>query len=158
MRDPLTGLANYRLLVERVDEQIKRYGRTNKPFVVLLMDLDGLKKINDQYGHLVGSLAICRLAEVLHLSCRETDTAARYGGDEFALVLTETSAESAALVAERVAHRLSLDTEEPRLSVSIGIAEFPRDGATIEHLLSAADQSLYNDKRRGQTSVPQMGK
>ena len=158
VRDPLTGLANYRLLIDRVDEQIKRYGRTNKPFVVLLMDLDGLKRINDEYGHLVGSLAICRLAEVLHLSCRETDTAARYGGDEFALVLTETSAESAALVAKRVAHRLSLDAEEPRLSVSIGIAEFPRDGATIEHLLSAADQSLYNDKRRGQASLPQVEK
>lgn len=152
VRDPLTGLANYRLLIERVDEQIKRYGRTNKPFVVLLMDLDGLKKINDEYGHLVGSLAICRLAEVLHLSCRETDTAARYGGDEFALVLSETSAESAALVAKRVAHRLSQDAEEPRLSVSIGIAEFPRDGATIEHLLSAADQSLYNDKRQAGSS------
>jgi diguanylate cyclase (GGDEF)-like protein len=154
VRDPLTGLANYRLLVERVEEQIKRYGRTSKPFVILLMDLDGLKKINDEYGHLVGSLAICRLAEVLHLSCRETDTAARYGGDEFALVLTETSAEAAALVAERVAQRLSLDAEEPRLSVSIGIAEFPRDGATIEHLLSAADHSLYNDKRRGPASDP----
>lgn len=155
VRDPLTGLANYRLLVERVDEQVKRYGRTNKPFVILLMDLDGLKKINDEYGHLVGSLAICRLAEVLHLSCRETDTAARYGGDEFALVLTESSAESAAVVAQRVAHRLSQDAEEPRLSVSIGIAEFPRDGATIEHLLSAADQSLYNDKRREQTRTSQ---
>ena len=151
VRDPLTGLANYRLLVERVDEQIKRYWRTNKPFVVLLLDLDGLKKINDEYGHMVGSLAICRLAEVLYLSCRETDTAARYGGDEFALVLTETSAEAASLVAQRVAHRLSQDTEEPRLSVSIGVAEFPRDGATIEHLLSAADQALYNDKRREQT-------
>ena len=154
VRDPLTGLANYRLLVERVEEQIKRYGRTTKPFVILLMDLDGLKKINDQYGHLVGSLAICRLAEVLHLSCRETDTAARYGGDEFALVLTETSAEAAALVAQRVAQRLSLDAEEPRLTVSIGIAEFPRDGATIEHLLSAADHSLYNDKGRGGTPNP----
>jgi diguanylate cyclase (GGDEF)-like protein len=158
VRDPLTGLANYRLLVERVDEQIKRYGRTNKPFVVLLMDLDGLKKINDEYGHLVGSLAICRLAEVLHLSCRETDTAARYGGDEFALVLTETSAESAALVAQRVAQRLSQDAEEPRLTVSIGIAEFPRDGATIEHLFSAADHSLYSDKKRGRASLPQVGK
>ena len=158
VRDPLTGLANYRLLVERVDEQIKRYGRTNKPFVVLLMDLDSLKKINDEYGHLVGSLAICRLAEVLHLSCRETDTAARYGGDEFALVLTETSAEKAALVAQRVAQRLSQDAEEPRLSVSIGIAEFPRDGATIEHLLSAADQSLYNDKRRDRAALPRVVK
>jgi diguanylate cyclase (GGDEF)-like protein len=141
-------------LLERIDAEVKRYGRTNKPFSILLMDLDGLKKINDERGHLVGSLAICRLAEVLHLSCRETDTAARYGGDEFALVLTETSAESATLVAQRVDQRLSLDAEEPRLSVSIGIAEFPRDGATIEHLLSAADQSLYNHKRRGGTPKP----
>ena len=150
--DPLTGLANYRLLLERIDAEIKRYGRTNKPFSVLLLDLDGLKKINDQYGHLVGSLAICRVAEVLHLSCRETDTAARYGGDEFALVLTESSGASAALVAQRVSQRLSQDAEEPRISVSIGVAEYPRDGATIEHLLSAADQALYNDKRRGHSS------
>ena len=153
VRDPLTGLANYRLLVERVDEEIKRYGRTGKPFAVLLLDLDGLKKINDEYGHLVGSLAICRVAEVLHLSCRETDTAARYGGDEFALVLTESSAEAATVVAQRVAQRLLQDAEEPRLSVSIGVAEFPHDGATIEHLLSAADQALYNDKRRAPRSL-----
>jgi len=149
VRDPLTGLANYRLLVERVAEEIRRYGRTGKPFAVLLLDLDALKKINDEYGHLVGSLAICRVAEVLHLSCRETDTAARYGGDEFALVLTESTAESATVVARRVAERLSQDAEEPRISVSIGVAEFPRDGATIEHLLSAADHALYNDKRLG---------
>jgi len=151
--DPLTGLANYRLLLERIDAEVKRYGRTNKPFSVLLLDLDGLKKINDEYGHLVGSLAICRLAEVLHLSCRETDTAARYGGDEFALVLTESSGAAAKVVAQRVAQRLSQDAEEPRLCVSIGVAEFPRDGATIEHLLSAADQALYNDKRRAPRSL-----
>ncbi|HEY6945340.1 MAG TPA: MASE1 domain-containing protein [Candidatus Acidoferrum sp.] len=152
--DPLTGLANYRLLLERIDAEIKRYGRTNKPFSVLLLDLDGLKKINDEYGHLVGSLAICRVAEVLHLSCRETDTAARYGGDEFALVLTESSAASAAVVAQRVSQRLSQDAEDPRLSVSIGVAEFPRDGDTIEHVLSAADQALYNDKRRPRAALP----
>ena len=157
VRDPLTGLANYRLLVEKVEGEIRRYGRTGKPFVVLLLDLDGLKKINDQYGHLVGSLAICRVAEVLHLSCRETDTAARYGGDEFALVLTESTAESATAVAQRVAQRLSQDAEEPRISVSIGVAEFPRDGATIEHLLSAADQALYDDKGRSRTPVPPRG-
>ena len=154
VRDPLTGLANYRLLLERVGEEIRRHGRTGKPFAVLLLDLDGLKKINDQYGHLVGSLAICRVAEVLHLSCRDTDTAARYGGDEFALVLTESTAESATLVAQRLAERLSQDAEEPHISVSIGVAEFPRDGATSEHLLSAADQALYDDKGRGRTVFP----
>ena len=157
VRDPLTGLANYRLLVERVGEEIRRYGRAGKPFAVLLLDLDALKKINDEYGHLVGSLAICRVAEVLHLSCRETDTAARYGGDEFALVLTESTAEAATVVAQRLGERLSQDKEEPRLSVSIGVAEFPRDGATIEHLLSAADQALYNDKRLGVGPSPRSG-
>jgi len=96
-------------------------------------------------------LAICRVAEVLHLSCRETDTAARYGGDEFAVVFPESPAESAAHVAERISVRLVADAEEPRLSVSIGVAEYPRDGSTIEHLLSAADQALYNQKRAGKT-------
>jgi diguanylate cyclase (GGDEF)-like protein len=157
VRDPLTGLANYRLLVERVGEEIRRHGRTGKPFAVLLLDLDGLKRINDEYGHLVGSLAICRVAEVLHLCCRDTDTAARYGGDEFALVLTESTAESATVVARRVAERLSQDTEEPRISVGIGVAEFPRDGVRIEQLLSAADQALYNDKGRSRTPLPQHG-
>jgi GGDEF domain-containing protein len=72
--------------------------------------------------------------------------------------MTESSADLAALVALRVAQRLALDAEEPRLSVSIGIAEFPRDGATIEHLLSAADQSLYNDKRRSRSLLPHVKK
>ena len=148
VRDPLTGLANYRLLTERIGEEIKRYNRNGKPFSVLLLDLDGLKKINDVFGHLVGSLAICRVAEVLHLSSRETDTAARYGGDEFALVLPESSAESAAYVAQRISERLAKDVEEPRLTISIGVAEYPRDGTSIEHLLNAADQALYQEKRQ----------
>lgn len=157
VRDPLTGLANYRLLIERLDEEIKRYSRTGRPFSVLLLDLDGLKKINDEYGHLVGSLAICRVAEVLLLSCRETDTAARYGGDEFALVLPESPAASADRVAQRVSQRLAQDAEEPRLSVSIGVAEYPRDGTTIEHLLNSADQALYNHKRRAHADPPPHG-
>ena len=145
--DPLTGLANYRLLVERIAEEIRRYGRNAKPFSVVLLDLDGLKKINDEHGHLVGSLAICRVAEALHLSCRETDTAARFGGDEFALVLPESKAEAADFVAKRILQRLATDVEEPRLTVSVGVAEYPRDGTSIEHLLSAADHALYAEKR-----------
>ena len=156
VRDPLTGLANYRLLIERMGDEIKRYGRTGKPFSVVLLDLDGLKRINDAHGHLVGSLAICRVAEVLHLSCRETDTAARYGGDEFALVLPESSSEAAARVAERISQRLAGDVEEPRLSVSMGVAEYPRDGSTIEHVLSVADQALY-DRKRARTALPARG-
>ncbi len=144
--DPLTGLANYRLLLERLDSEIKRYQRDGHPFAVVLLDLDGLKKINDEHGHLVGSLALCRMAEVLHLSCRAVDTAARYGGDEFALVLPGTSSEHAKRVAQRISERLKEDHEIPKLSASIGIAEYPRDGSTIEHMLSAADRALYDEK------------
>jgi diguanylate cyclase (GGDEF)-like protein len=151
--DPLTGLANYRLLLERIDAEVKRYGRNAKSFTVLLADMDGLKRINDEYGHVVGSLAICRVAEVLHLSCRETDTAARYGGDEFALVLPESTAVSSEQLAKRIAARLAADVENPRLSVSIGVAEYPRDGSTIENLLSAADRALYETKRRPRTTA-----
>jgi diguanylate cyclase (GGDEF)-like protein len=114
----------------------------------VLLDLDGLKKINDAHGHVVGSLALCRMAEVLHLSCRAIDTPARYGGDEFALVLPGTSAEAARRVAQRISQRLKEDVEVPRLSASIGIAEYPRDGLTIEHILSAADRALYEEKHR----------
>lgn len=146
--DPLTGLANYRLLLDRLDSEIKRYLRDGRPFSVVLLDLDGLKKINDTHGHVVGSLALCRMAEVLHLSCRAIDTPARYGGDEFALVLPGTSAEDARRVAQRISERLREDVEVPRLSVSIGIAEYPRDGASIEHILSAADKALYDVKHR----------
>lgn len=157
VRDPLTSLANYRLLMERMDAEIKRYARHERPFSILLLDLDGLKKINDAYGHTVGSLAICRVAEVLHLSCRETDTPARYGGDEFALVLPETSSEAAAQVAQRISERLAKDLETPRLTISIGIAEYPRDGLTVEQMISAADRSLYEEKRRASAPLPDSG-
>jgi diguanylate cyclase (GGDEF)-like protein len=150
--DPLTGLANYRVLLERIGMEIKRYQRNGRPFSVLLLDLDGLKKINDTHGHVVGSAALCRLAEVLYVSCRDIDTPARYGGDEFALVLPEISAEYARKVAQRISQRLVEDAELPRLSVSVGVAEYPRDGLTIEHLLSAADRTLYEIKLRAASS------
>src|SRR5207249_1236467 len=85
--DPLTGLANYRRLLDVLENETERTDRSGRPFAVLLLDLDGLKAINDSYGHLVGSRAICRVADILRIHCRAIDTAARYGGDEFALVL-----------------------------------------------------------------------
>lgn len=146
LSDPLTGLANYRQVVEALETEIKRYGRTERPFVVLLLDLDGLKKINDAYGHIVGSRALCRLADMLRLYSREMDTAGRYGGDEFVLILPETDAEAARLVAQRITKRLMEDGEEPKLFVSIGTAVFPDDGETLNEILGAADRDLYREK------------
>jgi diguanylate cyclase (GGDEF)-like protein len=145
--DPLTGLANYRRLLDVLDSEIKRHGRTGRSFAVLLLDLDGLKKINDAHGHLVGSRALCRLANILQIHCRAIDTAARYGGDEFVLVLPETESAAALQVAQRVSDQLISDGEEPSISVSTGTATYPRDGKTIEELLAAADRALYREKR-----------
>jgi diguanylate cyclase (GGDEF)-like protein/PAS domain S-box-containing protein len=146
--DPLTGLANYRHLVETVDLEIKRSERTAREFALLFLDLDGLKRINDRFGHLAGSQALCRLADVLCICSRKIDTPARFGGDEFALVLPETGRVPANLVARRVCHSLANDGREPKLSVSIGVATYPKDGEKVDFLLGAADAALYSMKAK----------
>ena len=153
--DSLTGLANHRRLLDALDAEIKRHDRTERPFAVVLLDLDGLKIINDTYGHLVGTDAICRLANILRIHSRAVDTAARYGGDEFALVLPETESHAAQRVADRIAERLRTDGDEPPVTVSTGIAVYPHDGKTIEQLLAAADHALYQEKGSSKRKLPQ---
>jgi diguanylate cyclase (GGDEF)-like protein len=151
--DPLTGLVNYRRLLDVLENETERTDRTGRPFSVLLLDLDDLKKINDSYGHLVGSRAICRLADILRIHCRAIDTAARYGGDEFALVLPESEADEAHRVANRIRDVMANDQEPPRLSASIGISVYRGDGERIEKLLSEADNDLYAEKAKRQRRV-----
>jgi diguanylate cyclase (GGDEF)-like protein/PAS domain S-box-containing protein len=146
--DSLTGLANYRRLVDVLDLEIRRSKRTNREFAMLFFDLDGLKRINDRYGHMVGSEALCRLADALCSSCRDIDTPARFGGDEFAVVLPETKAEAANLVARRICESVANDGRGPKLSVSFGVAVYPQNGNSIESLLSQADSALYLMKRQ----------
>lgn len=146
--DPLTGLANHRQLINALEAEIRRSRRTAQPLAVVLLDLDGLKQINDRHGHLAGSLAIRRVAEALLGSCRATDTAARFGGDEFALVLPETGEAAAWHVARGVVDRLATDAEKPNLSISVGVAVYPGHGETVEALLNAADVALYETKER----------
>ena len=149
--DPLTGLANYRRLIAVIESELDRSRRTQRPFSIVLLDMDGLKAINDRYGHLVGSRALVRLGKILKNHSRAIDTPARYGGDEFAVVLPEAAKEVAARVSSRIRERLSLETEEPGLSVSAGIASYPEDGDSAEKLLAAADRALYRMKHRGST-------
>jgi len=146
--DPLTGLSNYRTLINVMEAEIQRSSRTGRPFSILLLDLDGLKGINDRHGHLMGSRAICRLANVLRVHSRAMDTAARYGGDEFAVVLPEAGSEAAASVSRRICERLAKDGEVPHVTVSVGAAVFPQDGETIDALFNAADRALYGMKGR----------
>src|SRR5271166_3449299 len=141
--DSLTGLANHRRLFEVLHAEICRSKRTGRDFSLLLLDLDGLKAINDRFGHLTGDRALCRLGQILKDCSRSIDTAARHGGDEFALVLPETGIAAATLVTRRICELLEKDAEEPALAVSVGIASYPTGAETIGTLLYAADQALY---------------
>jgi diguanylate cyclase (GGDEF)-like protein len=156
--DPLTGLANYRRLISVLEAELDRSRRTQRPFSVVLLDMDGLKLINDQYGHLTGSRALVRLGKVLRNHSRAIDTAARYGGDEFALVLPEAAKDIATRVVSRVRERLAAETEVPVLSVSAGVAAFPEDGDTPEKLLGTADRALYVMKHGGRSSVQNLAR
>jgi len=148
LSDSLTGLANHRKLFEVLHAEICRTKRTQREFSLILLDLDGLKAINDRFGHLVGNRALCRLGQTLSDCCRSLDTAARQGGDEFALVLPETGAAAATLVARRICELLASDAEPPALSVSVGVASYPKDADTIGTLLYAADMALYAMKAK----------
>jgi diguanylate cyclase (GGDEF)-like protein len=146
--DPLTGLGNYRKFQEALDAEIRRSGRNKRQFALLLLDLDGLKKINDVHGHRAGNRALCRLADVIRLNCRSCDVTVRYGGDEFAVLLPESDRQTAYRVAGRIRAGLAGDLHKPSLTVSIGVAVWPVDGSTFETLLDVADLDLYDMKNQ----------
>ena len=146
--DPMTGLANYRRLIDATGNEIERTKRTKRPFSFLLFDLDKLKRLNDEYGHAVGSRAICRVADALRINSRAIDTVGRYGGDEFALILPETEKDAAREVARRICEAVAKEDELPRITVSVGVATYPGDGDSLLAILAAADQALYQAKGR----------
>jgi diguanylate cyclase (GGDEF)-like protein/PAS domain S-box-containing protein len=156
--DALTGLANYREFMDRLEREVHRAKRSHHSFTLLLLDLDGLKRINDLRGHLAGNHALKRLAVVMNEHCRATDLAVRYGGDEFAVVLIDSDKGMAEQVARRIETGLQTDKEEPALSVSSGIGIYPHDGRTAAELIEAADQQLYKSKRaENKRTVPATG-
>jgi len=155
--DALTGLGNYRVFVETLEREGKRADRSHHTFALLLLDLDGLKQINDRNGHLAGNRALRRLANAMRENCRAIDIAARYGGDEFALVLIDADPAMAEQVAERIQACLRREVEDPPLGVSIGTASYPADGRTGQELLGAADQRLYHQKKGARKKLQTAG-
>ncbi len=157
--DDLTRLYNSRYLNQVLRREAKRAVRNNRPLSLLFIDLDGFKLINDTYGHLAGSQALVEAAGVIRGSARETDIAARFGGDEFALILPDTGGPGALAVAERVCDRLAtyeflIDRGlSVRLTASVGVATLPDVGTTPDELVQAADSAMYHVKNRGKNGL-----
>jgi diguanylate cyclase (GGDEF)-like protein len=158
-RDPLTGFFNHRYLQERLSEEVVRAVRTHRPLSVVMLDLDDFKLVNDTFGHLYGDGVLVHMAGLIRSVMRTSDVAARYGGDEFALVLPETTHADAMRVADRLirafrAAPFSADGRRPfPLGASIGIATHPADGRSATELLAVADAGLYAAKSAGGNRV-----
>jgi|GEM_PF-1092647 len=154
-RDPLTNLFHHRYLKTRLEEEIARSRFTSQPLVVLMMDIDNFKLVNDTYGHPAGDDALRMLTAVLQATCRGSDVVGRYGGDEFMIILPDTDAEHGLRIAERIeievaGRALHLhDGAAIPLRCSIGLASVPADGWTPADIIAKADAALYQSKRQG---------
>ncbi len=156
LTDSLTQLANRRHFYLRLSDEMHRAWRYDSPLSLLFIDLDGLKGINDRYGHEGGDLAIRSVSEALRLACRQTDLVARLGGDEFAVIAPQTRAADAVALAERIRTTLNKVRERTtlaQLSVSIGVAPFDAAFATTAAFCEAADSALYAAKGAGRDRV-----
>ncbi len=157
--DELTGLANRRRLMSELDRETQRSKRSERKFAVMMLDVDHFKNFNDTYGHAAGDLVLKYLAKVLRETVRDVDTVARYGGEEFTVVLPETKTPEAAMVAERIRARMAGaavpvgNGKDVKVTVSIGLAEFPTHGDTAESIMGVADQALYQSKEAGRNRV-----
>jgi len=155
-KDEVTGLYNRRFFSIRLEEEVSRYRRFNHPVSVVLLDLDGFKAVNDDLGHAAGDETLRAMAEILLKQSRGINVICRYGGDEFAVLLVETSKSGARLYADRIRYVLSTWTfaHGRRVTASFGIASLPEDVApAADELIRAADEALYAAKRAGKNRV-----
>lgn len=157
--DDVTGVYNARYLFTALDHEIRRAERYGSQLSLLFLDLDRFKAVNDQHGHLVGSRTLRRLAEVLAHCIRQVDTLARYGGDEFTILLVDTGLDAALAIAERIRAAVAANRFEARgrdglrITVSVGVAAYPAHGSTPETLIDVADKAMYRAKSLGRDRV-----
>jgi len=153
--DGLTGVKTHRFLMEALSAEWKRSTRANRPFALVLMDLDRFKFVNDFYGHLEGDVILRRVGHILEQNCRRSDVVARYGGDEFVILMPETSMEQARQLANKLRTWVASDPllRDKNITASFGIAGFPIHGSTPQELLQVADSSMYLSKHQGGNSV-----
>ena len=159
--DPLTGLANARAFHERLRLELGRVARLHEPLSVLLIDLDGLKRVNDRHGHDAGDVALRTVAGAIRSGLREIDLGARLGGDEFGVLAPRTDARSATVLAERLRARVAMGVNgfsSRRTTISVGVASTSgEDEPTVLELTAAADEALYRAKRLGGNQLAAAG-
>ncbi|MDE3108757.1 MAG: diguanylate cyclase, partial [Acidobacteriota bacterium] len=153
--DGLTGVKTHRFLMEALSSEWKRSTRANRPFALALMDLDRFKFVNDFYGHLEGDVVLQRVGHILEEHCRRSDVVARYGGDEFVILMPEATVEQARQLANKLRTWIASDSllRDKNVTASFGIAAFPVHGSTPQELIQVADSSMYLSKHQGGNSV-----
>src|ERR1022692_2557367 len=153
--DGLTGIKTRRFFWEALSSEWKRASRSGRPFSVVLIDLDKFKEVNDSLGHLEGDLVLARVGRLLEQKCRQSNVVARYGGDEFVILMPETGIEQAQVLAERLRLWLATDPmlEEHHITGSFGVASFPVHGFSMEDLIRVADAGMYVAKHAGGNQV-----
>lgn len=153
--DCLTGIKTRRYFLESIHAEWSRASRSGRPFAIVIMDLDKFKNVNDSLGHLEGDLVLARVGRILEQRCRHSNVVARYGGDEFIVLMPETTIDNAQTLGERLRSALANDPLliERNVTGSVGAASFPQHGGTIEDIIRQADQAMYQSKSSGGNRV-----
>ena len=152
--DNLTGLLNYRAFLNRLDVEMNRALRNEQSLVIIIIDVDKFKRINDTFGHQIGNVALKKISELISASVRNIDVVARYGGEEFIIAIYNSNKNSTEQIAKRIVNNIAnnifiFNNQRIKITVSLGMAEFPNDSDQVQKLIDSADKAMYNAKKHG---------